>query len=150
MGKRSELCHTSIDNGLGLLFELHQREATRRVLTGEASQGEFSVTRTRLDRWCAVRRDAESNLRAFEEDYTPFIRGLEALHHVLPPDKWAKLAACHRARVCELLHIDIFVAEARSAISAFEHGLRAVGDNMMTLEQLSRLHAELVDAYRIS
>lgn len=87
---------------------------------------------------------------AFEEDYTPFVDGLETLRQRMASEDWAKLAACHRMRARDLLRIDRFVAGVRSAMSAFENGLRAVGDGKMSVEELGRLHAGMVDAYRIS
>jgi hypothetical protein len=137
-----------MDNGFAPLFEPHQRDLTRRVLAGEAAPEEFLGIRERIQRWPAVRRDVEANLRSFEEDYTPFSDGLEMLRDRMAFDDWAKLGVCHRARMRDLLQIDRFVAAARAALSAFEGGLQAVADGRMTVEELGRLHAEMVDAYR--
>lgn len=150
MRKRSELRHTSLDNGFAPLFEPHQREATKRVLTGEARPGEFSGTRERLDRWPTVRKSVEENLTGIEENYTPFADALNLLRERMPPEDWAKLAADHLARVRELFCIDSFVAGVRSAMSIFENGLQAVGNGSMSIERLGRMHAEMVDAYEIS
>lgn len=85
---------------------------------------------------------------AFERDYTPLADGLEPLRERMASQDWAKLAAWQRARAYDLLRIDRFVAAVRSATSAFEDGLRAVGNGKMSVEELGRLHAEMVDAYR--
>jgi hypothetical protein len=148
MSMRSQLRHTAMGNGFAPLFEPHQREATRRVLTGDAAPDEFSGIRERLERWPAVSRAVEANLRAFEEGYTPFVDGLEVLRHKLGSEHWASLAASHGTRARDLLDIDRFVVEVRSAMSAFEKGLQAVGDGKMSVEQVGRLHAEMMDAYR--
>jgi hypothetical protein len=145
---RSQLRHTAMGNGFAPLFEPHQREATRRVLAGEAAPEEFSGVRERLERWPAVRKAVEANLRAFEQDYTPFMDGLETLRHKMASEDCARLAACHRARARNLFHVERFVAGVRSAMSAFEKGLQAVGEGKMSVEQVGHLHTEMMDAYR--
>jgi hypothetical protein len=145
---RSQLRHTAVDNGLAPLFEPHQREATRRVLTGEAAPDEFPALRERLQRWPLIREHVEANLVAFERDYTPFPEALELLRALLPPKQWSRVAACHRARVHEYLQIGTFVAAVRSTVRRFDVGLRAVSLGAMTVGELAQLHAEVVDAYR--
>lgn len=145
---RSQLRHTAMDNGFAPLFEPHQREATRRVLAGEAGLAEFAGIRARLERWPAVRRDVEANLKSFEEDYTPLVDGLEPLRARMASEDWVSLDASHRTRARDLLRINRFVASVRMAMLAFEEGLRDLGDGKMSVEELGRLHAEMVDAYR--
>ena len=137
-------------NGFAPLFEPHQREATRRVLSHEAAGEDFSGIRERLERWPAVRRAVEANLSAFEKNYTPFAYGLEMLHFRMASADWATLAACHRERARDLLSLQKFVGRVRSAMVAFEKGLQAVGDGKMSMDELARLHAEMMDAYRFS
>jgi hypothetical protein len=148
MSTRSQLRHTALGNGFAPLFEPHQREATRRVLAGDAAPEEFSGIRERLQRWPVVRRAIEANLNAFVEEYTPLEEGLEALRHGMASEEWARLAACHRARTRNVLDIESFVATVRTAMSTFEKGLHAAGDGSMSVEQVGRLHAEIMDAYR--
>lgn len=148
MSTRSQLRHTALGNGFAPLFEPHQREATRRVLGGDAAPEEFSGIRERLQRWPVVRRAMEANLNAFAEEYTPFAEGLQALRPRMPSEEWARLAACHRARACNLLNIESFIARVRTAMTAFEKGLQAAGEGKMSVEQAGRLHAEIMDAYR--
>jgi hypothetical protein len=150
MRKRSELCHTAVDNGFAPLFWPNQWEATKQVLTGEACSETLSRTRERVDRWPVVRGDVERNLMAFEENYTPFEDGLKVLRKRMTSEEWAELVKWHRARVRDVLRIDSFVARVRSAISGFETGLKAVRDGKLSVEGLGQLHAEMVDAYYLS
>lgn len=147
---RSQLRHTSIGNGFAPLFEPSLREATRKVLMDEAGSDEYLGIREKLDRWPAVRREVEANLRGFAEDYTPFFEGLETLRAKMKPEVWMKVSSCHRRRVRELQRLDKFVAAVTLALVGFEEGLRDARKGVMSMEKLSDLHEELMDAYRIS
>jgi hypothetical protein len=148
MRECSKLRHTAVDNGLGPLFEPHVSEAVRKVLSGEASPVEFQSIRDRIERWATIREQVETNLEAFESEYTPYSDGLDALEDQLPPHTWKQLAAAHRLRMKSLLRIDEFVASVRLALCAFNDGFRSVRDGAISVKELGEFHARLVDVYR--
>jgi hypothetical protein len=91
----------------------------------------------------------EENLLAFEEKYTPFEDGLETLRRRIAPEGLERLTECHRTRIRELFRTDLFVGEVRSAMSAFDTGIREVNEGKLSVEELGLLHQEIVDVYRI-
>lgn len=149
MQRRSELRHTAMDNGLAFLFDANRVEGTRSVLSGTARKHDYTEIRTALERWRRTTRPAvEGNLKAFENEYSPLWAGLDDLRTRMSDNDWRRLAIRHLAEVHAREGIPAFVARVHSVMSRFDEGLEAVADGRMTVEELGRIHAEMVDAYR--
>ena len=147
MEERSSLRHTSIGNGLAFLFD--KGRGTLAVLQGTASEHEYPRLREAIVRWRRTTRPAVlRNLEAFEREYTPFAEGLAILQANMPAEAWKRLVVLHGRRVRALLGIRVFAVGVREAVERFDNGLKAVTEGTMTLDELRRLHSEVLDAYR--
>lgn len=149
MKRRSQLRHTSMDNGLAFLFESGHRTGTLAVLQGTASQADYRKVRSALERWEQTTRPAVlKNLSDFEEAYSPFEEGLQTLRKRMVPGDWRKLSKLHYANVRRRLEINQFVDSVRTAVDRFDHVLESVRAGRIGLDSLKKMHIEMVDDYR--
>jgi|SRR5689334_12460160 len=143
MQERSQLRHTSVGNGLAILFNPDRAAATLAVLRGTAAAELHPDTRARLAEWQDTRARVLRNLQDLDARYVPFPEALAML------DATEDLAACHRARTSERFELASFVASVRELLAAFDACLQAASQGRATIEDLRRVHRELVNGYDV-